>query len=365
MNPEKGEIHSAPSDDVTLKDVILKLIQWWQYLLSRWKTILIIGLIGGCFGFVYAFCKEPVYIAELNFALQDDQNSGGGGLVAASGLASQFGINLGVGAGGAFSGDNLMELMKSRYVIEKTLLTDVVIDGKNQSLADFYISFNNIRKKWKENGSSLKDIEFPVLLERTKYNRQQDSVLGSFYNIINQKMLTVDKLDKKLSILTIKVESKNELFSKYFAEVLVKTVSDYYVASKTIKSTQSVNILQKQTDSVRRELNGAITGVASSADINPNPNPALQIIRVPSLRRQVDVQANQTILTQLVANLELAKITLRRETPLIQVIDRPILPLTKHQTGKVIGFLIGGFIFVFFTMLFLILKKIWDGVLNN
>lgn len=347
------------SGEITFKDVILKIRECKNYLISGWKVIVIAGIIGGLLGATYAYFKKPLYTAQLNFALQDDnQNSGGGGLGSALGLASQFGINLGGSAGGAFSGDNLMELMKSRYVIEKTLLTDVVVNGKTQSLADFYIDFNHIRDQWKKSGPPLADMQFPSTSDRIKFSRQQDSVLGSFYNVINDKMLTVDKLDKKLGIITVKFESKNELFSKYFAETLVKTVSDYYIASKTAKSAQNVSILQKQTDSVRRELNSAITGVASTSDANPNPNPALQIIKVPSLRRQVDVQANQAILTQLVANLELAKLTLRRETPLIQVIDKPILPLAKGGIGRLGGFLIGGFIFGFLATLFLLLKMI-------
>ena len=53
----------------------------------------------------------------------------------------------------------------------------------------------------------------------------------------------------------------------------------------------------------------------------------MNVKRVPSVNRQVDVQANTAILTELVKNLELAKVDLRKETPLIQIIDTPILPL--------------------------------------
>ncbi len=63
----------------------------------------------------YAWSKKPIYKAELSFALQDEKS--GGGLDSALGLASQFGIDLdGGGAGGEFSGDNLLELMKSRSI---------------------------------------------------------------------------------------------------------------------------------------------------------------------------------------------------------------------------------------------------------
>ena len=49
----------------------------------------------------------------LTFALEEGE-SGGGSL---SGLASQFGYNIGGSGGGAFTGYNLLELMKSRRLI--------------------------------------------------------------------------------------------------------------------------------------------------------------------------------------------------------------------------------------------------------
>jgi uncharacterized protein involved in exopolysaccharide biosynthesis len=87
-------------------------------------------------------------------------------------------------------------------------------------------------------------------------------------------------------------------------------------------------------------------------------NPALNIKRVPSARRQVDVQANTAILTEIVKQAELAKVTLRKETPLIQVIDQPILPLHKEQFGKIKGLLLGGLIAGFLVIIFLIIKRI-------
>lgn len=117
-------------------------------------------------------------------------------------------------------------------------------------------------------------------------------------------------------------------------------------------------ILQRQTDSIRRELNGAITGVAVANDNTFNLNPALNVRRAPSARRQIDVQANTAILTELVKQSELAKVTLRKETPLIQVIDNPILPLKKEKFGKLKGIVLGGFFTGFLLVLYLILKRI-------
>jgi LPS O-antigen subunit length determinant protein (WzzB/FepE family) len=119
-------------------------------------------------------------------------------------------------------------------------------------------------------------------------------------------------------------------------------VSKFYVDTKSKKARINMDILEKQTDSIRNELNGAITGVAVANDNTFNLNPALNVKRAPSARRQVDVQANTAILTELVKQTELAKVTLRRETPLIQVIDRPVLPLKKERFGKAKGIILGG-----------------------
>jgi hypothetical protein len=293
------------NDEITLKNVILQIQDWWKYLLSKWIIIFLAGIIGAVIGLTYAFTKKPVYNASLSFAMEDEKGSGG--LGGALGLASQFGFDIGSSSSGAFSGDNLLELMKSRLMVQSTLLAPIIINHKKQTLAELYISFNKLREKWSDD-PQLRDIHFLPGANPVKFSLKQDSILGVFYGSLIKKNLSVDKIDKKLSIITISVNSENEVFSKYFTEILAKTVSDFYKEIKTKKSVQNVAILQRQTDSVRIGLNQALNGVATSVDNNPNANPALQILKVPSQRRQVDVQVNSAALTELVKNLEIAKI---------------------------------------------------------
>lgn len=347
---------SIQTDDITLKELIIKVQEWWKYLLSKWLIILMFGILGGAVGLAYGFTQKWNYIARLSFALEDE-SGGAGGLGGALGLASQFGFDLGGQGGGAFAGDNLLELMKSRSMIEKALLTTVKINGKEQTLAELYIDFNEMRKDWKEY-PDLKGIKFLPDADRSKFTLKQDSILGQIYDKLVFDGVTVDKLNKKLSIIVISVTSKNELFSKYFAEVLSREVSNFYVETKTKKSAENLAILQHQTDSVRRALTSAITGVARSLDLTPNANASRQILRVPSQARQVDVQANMAILQELVKNLEVSKVALRREKPLIQIIDKPILPLAKKKLGKAKALVVGGFIGGFLIVFFLILKKL-------
>lgn len=340
--------------EISLKEITKKIKEWFAYLLSQWKIILLTGFIGAALGLAYSYTQKSIYTATLSFALEDEKSGGLGG---ALGLASSFGFDLGGGGGSIFTGSNLTELFKSRKMVEQTLLTPVVVNGKTISLAEMYIKNNKWREKWNAN-AKLASIQFLPNASRKNFTRVQDSILGGMYGDLSRNGLSVGQKDKKVSIISIDMSSTNELFAQYFTEALVRQVSDFYVDSKSKKARMNMAILQKQTDSIRRELNGAITGVAVANDNTFGLNPAMNVRRAPSARRQVDVQANTAILTELVKQSELAKVTLRKETPLIQIIDRPILPLPKQRFGKLKGIVMGGFLAGFIVVFVLTVRRL-------
>jgi len=350
------------NDEITLKELIIKAKKMYSYLLTQWKIIFLAALIGALLGVTYSIIKKPIYTATLSFALEDDKN-GAGGLGSALGLASSFGLDLGGSGGGIFTGSNLTELFKSRSIVEKTLLTPVTVNNKTISLAEMYIQNNEWRENW-EGKPKFKNIQFLPDSNRKDYTRAQDSILGEIYKKLSGGSLMVGQKDKKASIINIDVSSTNELFSKFFCEALARQVGKFYVETKSKKARLNMDILERQVDSIRSELNGAITGVAIANDNTFNLNPALNVRRAPSARRQVDVQANTAILTELVKQTELAKVTVRKDTPLIQVVDRPILPLPKEKFGKAKGLVLGGFLAVFLSVLVLILKRVFKDFAN-
>ena len=349
------------NDEITLKELIEKAKEWYSYLLSQWKIIVLAGVLGAALGLAYSISKKPIYTATLSFALEDEK---GGGMSGALGLASSLGFDLGGGSGGgAFSGANLTELFKSRSMVEQTLMQPVRAGTDTISLAELYIQTKEWRKVWNEK-PKLSVIQFPPYTKRKYFTREHDSIMGKMYEDLSKTSLTVAQKDKKISIISIDVKSENEDFAKAFTETLAKQVSEFYVDTKSKKARMNMAILQHQTDSIRAELNGAITGVAVANDNTFMLNPALNVNRAPSAKRQVDVQANTAILTELVKQTELAKVTLRKETPLIQVIDRPILPLPKERFGKAKGILLGGILAGFLIVLGLIGRRLINTIVE-
>ena len=359
VQPQTKSRDRTPSDEITFRELILKVKDLFHFLYSRWRLIVLAGLTGVITGLAYSYYKDPIYTATTTFVLEDG-SSKGGGLGQYAGLASMVGVDLGGGTGGLFQGDNILELYKSRRMIEKTLLSKVRYEDKEGLLVDYYITTTGLRKDWSED-DQLKNIKFEHI-DGKKNTRLQDSILGEISDDIYNEHLSVSKPDKKLSIIKVEVKAIDEFFAKVFNDQIVKNVNDFYVQTKTKKALENLAILQHQTDSVRNMLNTAIYQTAAVADATPNLNPSRQILRAPVQRYAFNAEANKAILTQLVQNLELAKLSLRKETPLIQVIDGPTFPLYRESAGKlksmILGALLFGTIVVFCLALKLILKNI-------
>jgi len=350
MNSGEPKNKVDNTDDISVQDLIDKIKFVLVYVKSKWFLILSVSLLGALLGLVYSLYTKPAYTAVCTFVLEDAKS--GGGLGQYAGLASLAGVNLGDAGGGIFRGDNILELYKSRTMIERAFLSEIDINGKREKLIERYIDFNHLRKKWNDNKGN---VEFNG--DPDKFDRKQDSIITDFVDLFNKKVLNVFKPDKKLNIIDVNVTSNDELFAKAFTNKLVETVNDFYILTKTKKEYQNVQILQHQADSVKLMLNSSIHGVASAIDADPNANPLMSTLRETSQKRQVDVQANEAIYSEIVKNLELAKISLRQEMPLIQVIDKPVLPLAVKKAGKLSSIVIWGLLSGVLAIVILLFRK--------
>ncbi|QJD97535.1 lipopolysaccharide biosynthesis protein [Mucilaginibacter robiniae] len=331
--PVSNQIKKSDYEEISVRDIIQKFIAWKNYILRQWKIVLLAVILGATAGFFYASNKKILYVATCTFVLEDD-NGGGSGGGQFAGLTSLVGINLGGGGGGGgmFQGDNLFELYRSRKMLQKTLLSPISSSKKKDLLIDRFIVLNKADYE-DDDYSKLKLVKFDPS-HVTSLTRLQDSVLLNVIDKVNTKHLEIFR--GRTGIITVNVRSENEVFAKQFNDQIVSTVNDFYVQTKTKKALENLAILQHQTDSIRAAMHRALTGIATSIDANPNANLSRQILRVPSQGRQTDAETNKAILSELVRNLEMAKVALRKETPLIQIIDEPIYPLRIEGLSRAI-----------------------------
>jgi hypothetical protein len=359
VSSDSGPIGYAslePSDEISLKELIIKIKEWSRYLLSNWLMILLVAMIGGGLGLFYTYIKKEKYIAEISF-IMDNQKPASMGIY--GGLASQLGIGgTGRSSEGFFSGDNFFTLMKSRNMMQRLFLTSVRVGGKEITLIEYYIRVKKLRRKWKEENLDLVKVEFPVNSDPNKFTLEQNSLISSLHAEIIADVLFIGPRSKKEATMVIRVTSDNELFSKAFAELVSTEVSEFYISKKTDKIQRNLTILRQQADSVRREFNAAIQGVSASIDANPNPNLSRVRLAVPSKQREIDAQVNQTMLMELIKNIEMTKMTLSEETPLFQIIDHPVLPLPVSRPDRLTFMLLGTVVFGFSSILYFVIRRI-------
>ena len=338
-----------------LKAIVLRFL---NYFISQYKIILYITLITSALGLLYGKLQPSTFKATSTFIVEDKSGKGGGGL---SGLASQFGIDVGGltgGGAGLFDGDNILEIIKSRAIIEKVLLTKMEEPSsiKGQTIADYYIQVEDLQGKFERKNINVKSLNFAELLGGAKHTVQQDSVLYVLFDRIN-KDLNVEKKNKKSTIITLEVVSGDQVFSKIFAEELLKQTSDLYIDIKTGNLSRSINKIQQKADSLQYSLTGIYqkSFQAENATKLYNVNSSLRINTSQTEIAARDKTVSSTLYGEVVKNLETLKLSLINQTPVIQVLDTPKYPLFDQRIPILYFLLIGfavGIVLSFFYALY-------------
>ncbi|MFT7155704.1 MAG: hypothetical protein ACI8Q1_000706 [Parvicella sp.] len=341
-------------DRISLGLLIVNLKSWFLYLLSKWFNVGLGILIALLLTITYNYVKSPVHYARTSFVLE---NEGGSEMGNISSLASVVGVSLGgLGSDGSplFQLENIQSLYGSHLMLEKTLLTEVEFPDQRMKLVQRIASSQKLTEQWSKKGVYLDQFDLP----REQFSRAQDSVLIQLVKTIQENHLQVDKQSRKTTILEVGFHHKDELLAKAFNETHVLHVNDFYVETKTMRSAKNLNVLQNQADSIRGVLNYSIQLLAEVTESTPNPNPIYKTTRVPYQKAMIQVQANSAIYQELVKQLEVAKVSLRNTQPLIQVIDRPILPLANTKWSFLKTAVIGGVFGFLVMLLFFTIKRI-------
>jgi hypothetical protein len=335
--PESGG-DQGNQDEISLAELWLKAKSVIAYLWRFKFLIMGVGLLFALGGYFKVKMAKPSYTASLTFALEQ-----GGGASGLGGLASQFGFSMG-GGGEGLGGDNLLSLMKSRRIVQDVLLSPIYVNGDSVLLVNQYIAAQpKLKAKWDSLGL------YPLTVA-TCCDPKQDSALGVVFKSVSEKSLAVAKVDKKLSFVTVSYTGSDEVFTGAFVELLTAKSTDFYVQTKMSNSNANIAKLERRVDSVSAEMQAAMVGFASAQD--QNSFTVQSVAKVSSVQKQMKVTMLTTLYGELVKNLELSKTMMAREEPLITIIDRPHYPLRVRES-KLKSAVIGGFLGVFLTMLFL------------
>ncbi|MEP7106637.1 MAG: hypothetical protein ABI760_01620 [Ferruginibacter sp.] len=304
------------------------ILDFIQRIIKKWWLFLIIGFLAGVYGVFDAGSKKPVFESRLTFAI--DAGSNDGPASAALNLAAQFGLGLGSGQT-MFDGDNILEIMKSRRIVENVLLSVDTFQGKPFTLAEYYIEMSEFRKVL-DNNSRTKNLHYPVGSSKTALNYLQDSILNNLYLGFNMEYIIAERPDKKLSIYELRIKSFDEKFSKIFTDRIIEEAGIFYTEITSKKDRETLEILEQRVASLKSNVGASIHSKASGQDANVNP--AFIASQSPILMQQYNMQAYGEAYKEMFKTLEMARYQYLKKIPLLQIIDPADYPMKRVKQGR-------------------------------
>jgi uncharacterized protein involved in exopolysaccharide biosynthesis len=282
------------------------------------KVLLLIPFLTIFLTFTYVqFIKKPLYSSSATILLPDS-NSGslGGGL---AGLASQFGVNIPSSLGADLSSPVLFpELIRSRTFSEKLLDKTFFID------------------KYQKELSLIEILNYEVQVNPGDKER----LIANSMEQINGGILSFNT-SNTFSYITIK--AFEPVFAKELADLVISELNSLNKEFKSKKTREKTIFISNRIKAVNEDLKNSEMKLKNFKEQNRQiSSPALQLEQG---RLELDFEVQKEIYTTLKQQLELAKIEIVQNESILQILDRPQIPLGPSnknlKTSIILSLLIG------------------------
>lgn len=339
------EYTQVSENEVSFRQYVLKGREYFREVLRYWYIPAVLGLLFAAYQIYKYSIYVPVYPATITFSVDEDE---GGGQSALTGMLSQFG--LGAVRPARYNFDKILELGRSRRVVQESMFSKITVDGKEDFIANHVIriyEFNSPDSEGTDDGPFyFTHDSLPA------FTRRENEVLKSLYHFIigppNKPELALLSADynEDTNIMSLTATTKDETLSIQLARKMFESLSNYYINKAIEKSLKTFKIVTAKRDSVLGELRSAEYQLANFKDRNRGM--LLRTDYVSELRLQRDVTALAAMYGEVLKNVEVADFSLRNKTPFIQIIDAPIPPIQPTQLSLLrkiaLGLIIGGLI---------------------
>ena len=318
-------------DEITLKDIILKLQECWSVVWPmRVRIITLSLLVGGASALYTKFLKAPVYTAKYQLFFDEE----GGGMSGAMRLASSFGFPL--GAGGGSSSITVQEYLTSRDNIAKAMLADL----DSGRLVDRYYAW------------ALENDEEFAQEFASKFGvnqRYTDSVLTEITLVLNEDYLGAS-MDEETGVVSFSVNFKDEAFVYDLSNQLIANTEEAFIDWKKEKSQDAVDSFQGKVDSLELAIDATLRRLGEYED--QNNSLVSSVDKMKRMRLTIDLEALKVSYGEYIKGLEMSKAELMNLEPPFKYFDAPTYPLNKEKGSAaqagIFGSVITGFLLALF-----------------
>ena len=299
------------SNEIDLKEILFKYYKYWKlYIISIITTVVL--------AYFYLAFKENQYAVQSTILVKDDEKSG---------ISSEISAfeDLGLGIGGQSTNiENVIEVLKSRYIIEKVInkhnfnIRYFLKEGfKNieQSKDESYISLNILKNKLNSQKHSIvlkiknvKDNNFDLSIDDKPFIKRKfgelikSSEIGEFIispsklSKINnneflivakpitiavkdyQNQFKVEKVNKESSAVKLSLNCQNVPIGKLFINEIINIHSQDEIEDKNRVSKNTIVFINDRIKFITEELSSVESNVSSYKskndffDLNENAN---------------------------------------------------------------------------------------------
>jgi hypothetical protein len=309
-------------DDITLEDIVITTTRFIQDAKKKWWIFALMFLLIGGYKFYKVYTTPPTYQATFTF-MRDEDESGGFSSVAS--ILGQFGLG---GSRSKFNLDRVLELAKSRRVVQNTIFETVVLRGNSDFLGNHIISIYDLDQEWKNERPDLEGFRL-TSKDVQEFSDLELIALKKVYNFIvggeKKEGLVSAEYSEESTILSLYAITIDESLSIVLITELFDHLAGYYIAKSTEKQKVTYSIVKSKADSIGRRLAQYELEYAEFKDANQNLYSNIARLNEDRLIR--DIQKLNFIHGEALKNVEIADFSLRNATPVIRELDTPIRPL--------------------------------------
>jgi uncharacterized protein involved in exopolysaccharide biosynthesis len=353
------------NEELSLKDLLLRLYEFWKELWRNWYLIALIIIPFLAFQLYKHYTTVTKYQAELSFMINDDEGGSSAGL---SSLLGQFGFG---GKKTEYNLDKMLELMRSRKITERVLFEKRSINGQEDFLGNHLIRNLDSLKMWAEkrmfgNVPELKGFLFSNS-KLENFNRLENSALKTLHGKIlgDEKTpgIISGEYKDETGIIKISGATTSEELSADLVNTYYDKLSEYYINKAIEKQRATFELVKAKMDSLSTETALAEAAWARHKDANRGIFTMKDELKGQQLFKEVE-KLNEMYI-EAVKNFEIADFSLKNSTPVIQVIDLPLPPLSPRGSSLLIrlikGLAFGGFVGV----AFVVGRKVFRDIMNE
>ena len=342
------------------KDII-DLTEVYQQLKKKKKVFFIVLPIVFALSCLWIFPEPRYYKCDVTLAPEMTGEDLGGGLAS---VASQFGVNIGGGAGtDAIYPTLYPDVMSSNEFIINLLKIKVkTMDGSINT--DYYTYMTKHQKKnWLKQPFQKMTAGFASLFVKkdSLIGKSQGTSMNAFqmskkdYDLVQGlKQKITCNVDKKTEVITITVQDQDPLVCAIMADSVRQHLQNFITQYRTNKARIDVLHYQALTQKAKKEYDASVSTYSSYCDANQDVQLQSFISKRDELENEMQLKFNTYSAVR--SQLEAMKAKLQEKTPAFTILQNATVPILPAGPKRMI-FVIGMCVMATFVIAFWLTRK--------